>query len=568
MWSKDPAVIARAVRMVPEGFNAQALLPEQRGKPMPAIVEAVLNGSCLRVLLLTDSSETRYATVTVFLAGIQCPAMARKPPVDPNAAPDAPKPEAAPEPFAREAKHFTEVKLLNREVRVVLEGADKYQNLFCSVLYAEEGQPVDVAEQLAKAGMCKVVDWSAAMMAGGATKLRAAERVAKDARARLWKNYVAPPPSMNSLRGNNFTAKIVEVVSGDVVVVADVSGGAERRVNLSSIRAPRLGNERRGQKADPWAVEAKEFLRQRCIGSTVKVSMEYSRKIGGGEGGGEGGAAAAGGSGGAGAAGGAERTLDFGSVMLSADKKAEGGVDQLNVAEMLVLRGLASVIRHRGDEERSMHYDDLMQAEQRAIKGKKGIQNKDREAPTHHVNDISQSAPKSKQFLPFLQRAGKAQGMVEFVMSGHRLKLTIPKEGVTIAFSLSGVRCPQGARGDAPGEPFAADALRFVRHRCMQREVEIEVETVDKTGTFLGSVTMNGGRFNLGVELLRAGMGSLHPMFQPDRHAGGEELKDAQEAAKQARAGMWKDWSPEAEAAKEAAAAADEQRNKNRRAVI
>ena len=203
-----------------------------------------------------------------------------------------------------------------------------------------------------------------------------------------------------------------------------------------------------------------------------------------------------------------------------------------------------------------MHYDDLMQAEQRAIKGKKGIQNKEREAPTHHINDISQSAPKSKQFLPFLQRAGKAHAMVEFVMSGHRLKLTIPKEGVTIAFSLSGVRCPQGGRGDAPGEPFAAEALRFVRHRCLQREVEIEVETVDKTGTFLGSVTMNGGRFNLGVELLRAGLGSLHPMFQPDRHAGGEELQSAQDAAKQARACMWKDWSPEAEAAKAAAAAA------------
>jgi staphylococcal nuclease domain-containing protein 1 len=72
-------------------------------------------------------------------------------------------------------------------------------------------------------------------------------------------------------------------VSGDVLVVANVDGSAERRVNLSSIRAPRMGNERRGQKSEPWAVEAKEFLRQRCIGSTVKVSMEYARKVGGPE---------------------------------------------------------------------------------------------------------------------------------------------------------------------------------------------------------------------------------------------------------------------------------------------
>lgn len=35
----------------------------------------------------------------------------------------------------------------------------------------------------------------------------------------------------------------------------------ERRISLSSIRAPRLGNAQRGQKDAPWAWEAKEWLR-------------------------------------------------------------------------------------------------------------------------------------------------------------------------------------------------------------------------------------------------------------------------------------------------------------------
>jgi hypothetical protein len=35
-------------------------------------------------------------------------------------------------------------------------------------------------------------------------------------------------------------------------------------VNLSSIRAPRI--MRRGEQSEPWAVEAKEFLRSRLIG--------------------------------------------------------------------------------------------------------------------------------------------------------------------------------------------------------------------------------------------------------------------------------------------------------------
>lgn len=567
MWTKDPEALERAVRAVPEEFDTTSFLHSSKGKPIPAIVEAVLNGSCLRVQLLTDTPASRHATITVFLAGIQCPAMARR-----VAAPEGStekQPDPQPEPFAREAKHFTEIKLLHREVRVVLEGTDKYSNLHGTVLFAEGGAPVDVAEQLARHGLCKVVDWSAAILPGGAGRLRAAEREAKESRARLWRDYVAPPPSANSLRGNNFNGIVVEVVSGDVVVIADATSGAERRVNLSSIRAPRLGNERRGTKPEPYANEAKEFLRSRCIGHTVHVSMEYSRVVGGDQSKEEG------------AGGGPERKLDFGSVLMphkggaggadgaessNGKDSGGGGGDKLNLAEALVLRGLATVVRHRGDEERSTHYDALVAAEQRAVKGKKGVQNKEREPPVHHVNDVSQNANKAKQFLPFLQRAGRVHALVEFVSSGHRVKLHVPKEGATIAFALGGVRCPQRE------EAFAAQALSFTRLRCMQRECEVEVEAVDKTGTFLGNLFISqqqqqqqggkggGGSFNLAMALLQAGLGSLHPSFSPERFPNGREMKAAEDAAKGARVGMWKDWvepSPEDEAAAAAAAEAE-----------
>lgn len=112
------------------------------------IVEAVLNGSTLRLTLLPERTP-----VTVTLAGVQCPSMGKRPP--PAAAAAAPAPEAngsapaangtangngaapaavtaasiaaagvsasaAPggaEPFAREAKWFSESRVLNREVR-------------------------------------------------------------------------------------------------------------------------------------------------------------------------------------------------------------------------------------------------------------------------------------------------------------------------------------------------------------------------------------------------------------------------------------------------------------------
>ena len=56
-------------------------------------------------------------------------------------------------------------------------------------------------------------------------------------------------------------------------------------------------------------------------------------------------------------------------------------------------------------------------------------------------------------------------------------QLYIPKEGVYIAFSPSGVRTPQrasqgqGGRPAAAAELFSQEAYAFTRQHCLQREV-------------------------------------------------------------------------------------------------
>ena len=72
--------------------------------------------------------------------------------------------------------------------------------------------------------------------------------------------------------------------------------------------------------------------------------MEYTRKIGGAPGA-------------AGPPSGQERTMAFATVTCDS-------ADPPNVAEMLLARGLAGIVRHRTDEERSAHYEALMEAEQ------------------------------------------------------------------------------------------------------------------------------------------------------------------------------------------------------------
>ena len=94
------------------------------------------------------------------------------------------------------------------------------------------------------------------------------------------------------------------------------------------------------------------------------------------------------------------------------------------MAELLLVRGLAQIVHHRTDDERSAHYESLMNAEASGKNSKKGLHNKNKEPPAHHYNDVSLPgmAPKAKQYLPFFQR-GCHQAVVEYVLSGHRVKV-------------------------------------------------------------------------------------------------------------------------------------------------
>jgi staphylococcal nuclease domain-containing protein 1 len=657
MWSKDPSALAGAVRAAAPALDGAALLAKAggKGKPVQAVVEAVLNGGLLRVTMLPDLTPASVA-----VCGVVCPSLNRRP--APGAAAAAPA-SAAPaaedgataeaaapgslasklaatsvsgagagpaaagvtEPFAREARWFTEQRALNREVKLVLEGVDKHGNLFASVFppaapaapaaaaapAAPAAPSSSIAEGLVAAGLARTAEWSLAMMTTGAQRLREAERAAKAAKRGVWHNYVPQNTGQTKLNGS-FTGKVIEVVSGDTLVIADASaGGAERRVQLSSIRAPRPGV--RDRAPEPYGNDAREFLRRKLVGREVKVQMEYTRKIGGGAA-----AAAAAAAGGAdaaaaAAAGADERVLSFGNVELagggsvvapaaaasnghsngSAAANGSNGAaapsiqqeELRNAAELIVARGLATVIRHRADEERSSVYERLMQLEELAKKGKRGLHSAKEPPAAPRLNDVSGAggAARAKQYLPFLQRAGRVPAVVEYVLSGHRLKVFIPKEGVSIAFAPSGVRAPtraqpaQGGRPATQGEPYADEALAWTRAHFMQRDVEIEVEGMDKGGTFLGAVHLVGrgggggggggagggshhqnpaNQLSLGPALLRAGLAKLTPFFSTDRVRGGEMLLEAQQQAKEARRKVWEHWSPEAEAAAAAAAAA------------
>ncbi|XP_058075711.1 ribonuclease TUDOR 1-like [Magnolia sinica] len=153
-------------------------------------------------------------------------------------------------------------------------------------------------------------------------------------------------------------------------------------------------------------------------------------------------------------------------------------------------------------------------------------------SPSHACNGPADaSAKKAKDFLPFLQQSERLPVVVDYVLSGHRFKLLIPKETCSIPFSFSSVRCP------GRDEPFLDEAIAFMRRKILLRDVEIEVKIVDRTGTFLGSLWES--KTNMAVVLLESGLARLQTAFGADRIPNSHLLAKAKPSAKNQRLKIW-----------------------------
>lgn len=239
------------------------------------------------------------------------------------------------------------MRLLHREVDLLLQGVDRQGILYGAVLHPKG----DVRHELLKQGLARMVDWSLAYVSRGeALAMRQAENEGKRAQRRLWRDW--SPPQIDG--DADFTGVVVEVHSGDQLTVAvsgnnsGTSGGAsrERRLALSSVRAPRVGNPRRSVEDEPWAVESKEALRKLTIGKSVRVKVDYQRDI-------------------PQTSGEAPVKRAFATITLAGGDKC--------LQEMMVETGMAGVARLRQDDPRTEHYDAIMAAEASTKAAKKGM---------------------------------------------------------------------------------------------------------------------------------------------------------------------------------------------------
>mmetsp|Transcript_8588 Transcript_8588/g.15747 ORF Transcript_8588/g.15747 Transcript_8588/m.15747 type:complete len:931 (-) Transcript_8588:130-2922(-) len=536
IFNKDEAKAAATVRDVTYDIKQPADLLEQvKGSPQRAVVEYVRDGGSFKMLLLD-----LMTMVSFNLAGVQCPRVNSG-----DSAGDA-------EPFAREAKYFTEIRLLNRDVKLVINGIDDRFNTFYGSVQHPAG---DISVELVKNGLARAVDWSMQYTSlQHAATLRGATKDAKNKKLRLWKDYKAPTISGDK----TFEGVVSEIVSGDTIMVRvgteeQLAGRPwecqERRVSLSSIRAPLMGSRARNQPDAPYAAESRELLREKALGKRCMVSIEYERAPP------------------EGAVGLAARPRSFGTVGLFTKKSKK------NVARLLLEAGLAELIRHRPDDERSAFYDELQGVQEKAKAAGRGMfaANPKTEPTERRVNDLTTNANQARTHISALQaprvggqRAGVHKAIVEYVIHASRMRVYLPAEGILMNFAIGGIETPQGARPANKGraateaQPYAEEATIYTRSLVLQREVEIHVESMDKGGTAIGQIKVMGqnGEINVALALLEAGLARVNE-FSARFVSNSDAFYREEKLAKEKRINIWTDYvEPTEEELAEAAALA------------
>ncbi|KAL5118680.1 hypothetical protein ACEQ8H_003357 [Pleosporales sp. CAS-2024a] len=501
MWAETGG----RINSISELGDAQKWVDKHKGKDIDAIVEKVLSGDRLIVRFML--SPTEHVQTMVLLAGIRAPSTQRTSPADGKVQPA--------EAYGDEAQQFVETRLLQRSAIVNVLGTTPTGQVVADVKHPTQGS---ITPFLLKAGLAKCTDHHTTLLGQQMGVLRAAEKAAKDARLGLYQGHVAP----KTTKPGEQEAVVSRVQSADTIFLRSKTG-AERRINLSSVRQPKPTDP----KQSPWVPEAKEFLRKKLIGKHVKFHIDGKRPA---------------------------------SEGYDEREMATVTLQNKNVGLMLVESGMATVIRHRQDDtDRSPIYDELLLAEQAAQADQKGLWSPKAPSTKQYV-DYSESLEKAKRQLSILSRQRKVPAVVDFVKSGSRFTVLVPRENAKLTFVLSGIRAPRSARNDQDkGEPFGKEAHEFANRRCQQRDVEIDVEDCDKVGGFIGTLYIN--RENFAKTLVEEGLASVHA-YSAEKAGNANELFAAEQRAKDARKGLWHDYDPsQDEEAEDTTAAAPETSN-------
>lgn len=517
--------LPRKLLLEPVAPEMLDFIVKKKGEKVSAIVDFVMTGHMLKVLML-DTMQIAM----VHMSGITTS----------NERKLKDKPVELASSKAVEARCHSERFLLNREVTLIIEGKDKYDNILCSVTAG----PNVFQEELLKQGFAKVFDPTISDSTFR-DRLRTAQGTAQQGRKGQWKDWVPPVFSEKGKEAKegeqvpilaDFTGTVIQCVTGDTLVVKNSATKEKVKITLASVRA---GAEKVGEGAPSRVAkierqvgagfgysdgeglilfhnlfwESREHMRKLLVGKEVKVQVDYMMKFP--------------------AQGDAPPDVRPAVTVLYDGEN--------NAAESLIKMGYGIVVGSRDGVSRYMDKlrDCQADAQSEQLGGWSGKQ-----LPTHKVREMARPQAKTgTALLGGLQRASGSQSsaapklkcVVEFVLAPNRVKLFVERDRVQVSLNIAGIAVPSMGMGTEDPDPLAPDVLAFAEQRLLQRDVEVSFEAF-VGGSFIGNLYLGGKSY--AVTLLGEGYATTEGQNQQSM-VGKTEATEAEEASKKAKRGIW-----------------------------
>ena len=164
-----------------------------------------------------------------------------------------------------------------------------------------------------------------------------------------------------------------------------------------------------------------------------------------------------------------------------------------NISVYLLENGFVSLQTPRVEEDVTKYFEALREAEEVGKKARKGVHS-GAESKSINFNDLSGGkgkkidAGRCKNIFPFVKDEKNLTGVIDLVLNGSRFKMRFNQQPILAIMVLEGVRClpNEGAFSKASEE-----SLQYSKLHANQRDVEIELKSVDLKGIFHGKITIN-----------------------------------------------------------------------------
>ncbi|CAH8493833.1 unnamed protein product [Schistosoma turkestanicum] len=320
-----------------------------------------------------------------------------------------------------------------------------------------------------------------------------------------------------------FLGIVKQVLSGDTILIRDrpIDGPPpERTIVLSNISCGRVARKPTtgiptGTPEDPFAWEAREFVRTLLVGKEVCYSVESEQPSG----------------------------RKYGSVYIGKNTNGE------NVALSLVEQGLAEVRKlSPAVAAKSKVYQQLVAAQEQAKLLGKGRWSSD----SFVTREIIWSVENARGFFEQYKNQ-PLKAVVENVRDGCSVQVFIlpeslsekPNTFVYLTVTMSGIKSPsiRYEDGKIVSDSWGLDALFFTESRLLQRDVTVLLESVFNQN-FIGSILHPNG--NIAELLLRNGLAhcidwNLNLVSVP---GAAEAYKAAERFAKEKRLRLFENYQP------------------------